>query len=119
MTYQHKPNMDHTHPDAFVDWPVMQPAHGYTKPCPVCKCHGGWNLQLNAYSLHHYPDTPENRHRYSHFRATCGHCHGWGYVRPENTCPGHEWVHVRNTDRCLAEYQCKHCNVVAEFDSSD
>ena len=119
MSYQPPVYLTPAHPDAFVDWPVMQPTAAFTKPCHVCKCHGGWNLTLNAYPLHHYTNTPENRHRYSHFRKVCNHCNGYGYVHPDNNCPGHEWVHTRNVGRCLDEYKCKHCPAIAQFDSGD
>lgn len=115
-----KEYIDQNHPDAFVDFPgKREPAYGMTKECPVCKGYGGWNLELNAYSLHNEPDTPENRHRYSHFRASCSHCNGWGYVAPEENCTGHKWIHVRNEGRCLNRYRCIVCNKETVLDSSD
>jgi hypothetical protein len=36
--------------------------------CPLCKGHGGWNLQRDAYG--------EGRH----FRASCAQCNGYGWV---------------------------------------
>jgi len=112
--------MDQSHPDAFVDHPVMQPHGDLTKICPTCHGHGGWNLLLNQYPL---PDgmanTPENRSKFSHFRCHCMHCNGWGYVRETENCPGHEWVHVRNTGRCLNLYRCSVCGKEWEIDSSD
>lgn len=114
-----KKYMDHTHPDAFVDHPKLEPKYGATVECPRCKGHGGWNLELNAYSLHDKEDTAENRHKFSHFRACCNHCNGWGYVSPKETCPGHEWKHVRNLGRCYDQYQCTVCEAISNVDSSD
>jgi hypothetical protein len=113
--------MDHTHPDAFVDFEKLEPMvnTGYTKPCPVCQCYGGWNLKLNAYPLHNYPNTAENRHRYSHFRSNCSHCNGYGYTLPTETCSGHEWERKQNLGRCYTLYVCKKCNKNMEVDSSD
>lgn len=115
--------MDHTHTDAFVDFVKMDASdaarYGMTVECPRCKGHGGWNLQLNAYPLHQYADTAYNRNRYSHFRATCSHCNGWGYISPEEKCPGHEWELVRNFGHCQHEYKCSVCGAIQHTDSSD
>ena len=111
--------MDHTHPDAFVDWVKQEPAYGATVECPRCKGFGGWNLQLNAYSLHGKEDTPANRHTYSHFRGICEHCNGWGYVSPEEKCQGHDWEFHSNLGRCYNRYQCIHCGKFSDVDSSD
>jgi len=117
--------MDQNHPDAFVDYPgkmerdSVMTSLGYTKECPVCKGYGGWNLELNAYKLHDYEDTAENRHRYSHFRANCGHCNGWGVVSPEEQCSGHEWKRVKNLGNCYNRYECIHCGQQQDVDSSD
>lgn len=108
-------------PDAFVDFPVLDPVPlAYlTKICPVCHGHGGWNLRVNSYTLPiGTADTPENRHKYVHFRAHCTHCNGWGYVREDETCTGHEWRHVRNTGNCLNLYRCDKCGKEWEIDSS-
>lgn len=108
--------------DAFLDHPFMQPApqYGLTKMCPRCYGHGGWNLLLNQYPLPvGKENTPENRSKFTHFRAGCSHCNSWGYVRESETCVGHEWVFVRNTGRCLNLHQCKHCGKQWEIDSSD
>jgi DnaJ-class molecular chaperone len=114
--------MDQNHPDAFVDYPLMDAAksaeYGLTKICPVCAGHGGWNLLLNQYDLNGKENTPANRHLYSHFRSHCMHCNGWGYVRETENCPGHEWKHVRNTGNCLNLYRCEKCGKEWEIDSS-
>jgi hypothetical protein len=113
--------LDYNHPDAFVDFPVKEPYNDLKVLCPRCKGHGGWNLRLNAYNLHDHPDTPENRHRYSHFRASCNHCDGWGYVSEETAakCQGHEWKFVQNLGRCYNRYRCIHCGQLNNVDSSD
>jgi len=112
--------MDNTHPDAFVDWPTMIPQHGMTRVCPKCKGHGGWNLRMHAYPLPAgVADTPQTRHSYAHFRQSCGHCNGWGYVSPDETCTGHEWENPVSMGRCLTRYTCSKCGQVREFDSSD
>jgi hypothetical protein len=106
---------------AFDDWVRREPesAYGMSKECPVCRGYGGWNLALNAYPLHDYADTPENRHRYSHFRACCSHCNGWGYVHDSEMCSGHEWKFDRNLGRCYNRYRCIRCDKVSDVDSSD
>jgi hypothetical protein len=93
--------------------------YGMTILCPQCRGHGGWNLRVNAYSMHGRPDTPENRHRYSHFRAHCDQCGGYGYVRPDDADHIHEWVRVKNIGNCLNLYECKVCKRQREVDSSD
>jgi len=120
MTYTPTKYMDHTHPDAFVDHERMQPAYGCTVECPRCKGFGGWNLQLNAYGLPAgEADTPENRKKFVHFRAICGHCNGWGFVSPEETCQGHDWKWIKNVGNCLNRYECIHCKKTSDVDSSD
>jgi hypothetical protein len=115
--------LERTDPDAFVDYPPADPTKaaeiGMTVECPKCKGHGGWNLQLNAYRLHRYPDTPENRHRYSHFLASCDQCQGWGYVTPDNSECIHEWKSRGSIGNCLHLYECKSCGKHRQVDSSD
>jgi DnaJ-class molecular chaperone len=119
MTYQRAAYMDHTHPDAFVDWTRMEPKYGNTKECPRCKGWGGWNLEMNAYKLPpNTPDTQENRHKFVHFRAMCNHCNGWGYVSPKEKCPGHEWVFAENLGNCYNRYTCSVCGMKNDVDSS-
>jgi RecJ-like exonuclease len=106
-------------PDAFVDYPMMEVHGDLTKICPTCHGHGGWNLLLNQYPLPFgQEDTAENRHKFVHFRSHCMHCNGWGYVREDEMCPGHEWRHIRNTGNCLNLYRCDHCGKEWEIDSS-
>jgi hypothetical protein len=110
------------HPDAFLDYPpVVKPSADYglsDTPCPRCHGHGGWNLKINAYPLHRYEDTAENRHRYAHFRSLCPSCNGWGFMREGQTC-AHEWGSARSVGRCLTEWTCIHCGVKSIVDSSD
>lgn len=110
----------HDHPDAFVDYPKKERPenHELGEECPKCKGHGGWNLRLNAYRLHDKEDTPENRHLYSHFRASCGACWGWGYLQKGQTC-AHEWVEKRSVGRCEHEWECSICGATRIVDSSD
>lgn len=113
--------LTYTDTDAFTDWPKMQPniIFGYTKECNRCNGHGGWNLKLNAYPLHHYENNRENRHRYSHFRAVCDHCNGWGYTSPDESCIGHEWKLNKNLNSYQQQYQCLHCVKSMYVDTSD
>ena len=115
--------MDHTHQNAFVDYPAKLSIPEYlgknAKECPVCQGYGGWNLQLNSYPLHNYEDTPANRHRYSHFRSMCNHCTGYGWVHVSEKCEGHQWIFTRNLGRCYNEYRCARCGKLSEVDSSD
>lgn len=112
--------MNETHPDAFVDFPMQlpRPEYGYTKVCPKCKGHGGWNLALNQYALREYADTPENRHMYAHFTCLCGNCMGWGHVDESQTCV-HEWEYKVSVGKCLHESVCKNCGQKMIVDSSD
>lgn len=113
--------LDHNDPDAFLDHPKMERAKflpsDYVE-CPVCKGHGGWNLSLNSFPLHDKPNTPENRHRYSHFRCSCSQCNGWGFTSKDNTCI-HDMVHVAKIGNCLNTYECSKCGHKREVDSSD
>lgn len=115
--------MTHTDPNAFIDHPMADQEEakkmGFSCLCQKCKGHGGWNLELNAYPLRGKDNTPENRHKYSHFRAHCTNCHGWGYVN--ETCGDHihEWSFVRNLGNCLNLHRCDTCGKEWEIDSSD
>lgn len=115
--------LEPTDEGAFVDFPLKsKPEYAYQSSyvqCPKCFGHGGWNLTLNAYPLRNMADTPENRHNYSHFRAHCGQCNGWGWTSPDNAKCLHEMKHHRNTGRCLNEYKCSKCGKIEEIDSSD
>lgn len=118
MTY-----LKNTDDGAFEDYPLIDPLKAYEMgmilDCPKCKGHGGWNLKLNAYPLHGRPNTPENRHLFSHFRAACDHCNGWGHVLPGDEDHIHEWEYIKNIGNCLNLYRCKVCNRDWEIDSSD
>lgn len=103
---------------AFDDYPLMDVIEDKSV-CPKCKGHGGWNLRLNAYPLHEKENTPENRHRYSHFRASCDNCQGYGYVNNENANHIHKWTFVKNIGNCLNLYECSGCGQNWQVDSSD
>ena len=114
------PYLTSTDPDAFLDYPEPKEVPQNYRRCNVCSGHGGWNLKINSYRLPlEYEDTPENRHRFVHFRCNCSHCNGWGYVHQSETCSGHEWVHVRNLGRCYNQFKCIHCGKISNVDSSD
>lgn len=118
-----KTYLEPTHPDAFVDYPEQDPklaaTYGMTSLCPQCKGHGGWNLELNSYPLHGKEDVPENRHLFSHFRASCPQCNGYGYVRQEDTDHIHKWNRTRNVGNCLNVWECEVCGKEMTVDSSD
>ena len=110
--------------EAFVDYPPA-PIHGLPEGkviCPRCKGHGGWNLKLNSYKLREgIEDTPENRHKYSHFRTSCNNCNGWGYVGANSrdaTCI-HKYEWTANVGNCLNNYKCHKCGKEICVDSSD
>ena len=103
-------------PDAFVDYPLRDIPED-REVCPLCKGHGGWNLRLNAYPLHNEDNTPENRHRDSHFRSICGACWGYGYLQPGQTC-AHLWVEHKTIGNCLHLWKCLKCGLEREVDSS-
>ena len=108
-----------TDPGAFDDYPKTAKAshlgNDYVE-CPNCQGHGGWNLALNSYPLHSMPDTAENRHRYSHFRASCSQCHGFGYTNDLDCI--HEFSRTRSVGNCMNEYVCKKCNCSRVYDTS-
>ena len=115
-------------PGAIDDWPQLvldqlrdsSHRHGYTKLCPLCGGHGGWNLQLNAHPLPpSCGDTLHNRHLFVHSRAQCSHCAGWGWVHPNDNCPAHDFVKIRSKARCLHIYRCNRCGTERVVDSSD
>jgi hypothetical protein len=117
----------------FKDFPLLeQPTdYPYTQHCPLCKGHGGWNLQLNSYPLYNHEDTAENRHNYSHFRTHCMQCAGWGWVKPGS--PDSNCIHdyneidyekclllgVYHAGRCWHVYECSKCGKTRGYDSSD
>lgn len=118
-------------PDAFVDFPKKDISPlceilGNTIECPQCLARGGWNLQVNAYPMHSRADTPENRHKFAHFRCLCNVCNGHGYVRedqnnhnPECIENGHGWKFDSNLGKCYNRYKCVICGIFQDVDSSD
>jgi hypothetical protein len=115
--------MTRTDPNAFLDYPPKREKRKGEVECPKCLGHGGWNLQLNAYALkskhRDHADTPENRHFYSHFRASCDQCNGWGCVPEADAKCTHEFDGGRNVGRCLHECTCTKCGKKQTVDSSD
>lgn len=117
-----KKYIDHTNENAFTDFPPIDKEYcqklGLLHECPKCKGHGGWNLLLNAYPLHHHPNTQENRHKFSNFRARCDHCAGWGFTKnPSDHI--HTWVKDKVIGRCLTQHRCTQCDMIWTIDSSD
>lgn len=115
--------LEPTDPGAFEDYPRIDPLPaaemGLVHECLQCKGHGGWNLRLNAYPLHGKKNTPENRHLYSHFRASCSNCMGHGYVSPKDAEHIHKWEFVKNIGNCLNLHRCSECGQEWQIDSGD
>ena len=120
--------MTQDHPDAFLDFPSVEETRKELikkgrynpdnhKDCPVCKGYGGWNLKINRY-VNRKEDTPQNRHLYSHFRCSCSHCNGWGFVDKKEECPDHEWKITKQLGNCSNEYTCQICGKKRIIDSS-
>jgi len=103
------------HPDAFVDFPMKDIPEG-GEVCNKCKGHGGWNLELNAYPLHGKENTPQNRHLFSHYRASCSFCWGYGYIKDSTRCPAQDKNNGHDFDD---NWTCRKCGIVFKVDSSD
>jgi len=110
---------------AFKDIRKRRPTKERPVECPLCKGHGMWNLELDAYG------------KGDHFRASCSQCHGWGFVQPglDATCI-HEFEEVGPKEfdelkkkfsglgefvygRCIHNLVCKTCGRRMVTDSSD
>jgi hypothetical protein len=98
--------------DIDVRFP-MEAREGYVMvPCPLCKGHGMWNLELNAYG-------PGR-----HFQQGCRQCWSWGYVEKgslDETCL-HEMVEIsRPPNHRSGEHvdQCTKCGRKRSYDTSD
>lgn len=121
--------LTHGSPDAFVDFPppATALADGSKVVCKKCQGHGGWNLMLNSYPLRDHPDTVENRHKFSHFRASCSACWGWGLIGKATQCPkGEPGEGCAYTGKeqptgtmCLTYWICDRCGEKTTVDSSD
>ena len=109
---------DEHHPNAFIDFPPVQPPPPGRTPCPRCHGHGGWNIRMHAHQVPpKYPDTPENRHRFAHFQAACTNCNGWGHVPEAQGDHAHRWVTLRWTSSVHTQ-QCEDCGTLWEVDTS-
>lgn len=106
-------------PEAWIDWPQPRP----TAPpfmgesvikCPICRGRGGWNLLLGAYPLHK-ENTSENRHLFSHMKATCHGCAGHGWIRPTSDC-FHEFRYNGVTGK-LTHFSCVSCKKTVCWDT--
>lgn len=114
--------IDVNHPDAFADYPSPKERPSWAPDyveCPLCKGHGGWNLKLNAYPLHTLANTAENRHNFSHFRAHCIQCGGYGWTTTENSKCIHEFALRARVGNCLNLHKCVKCGKEETWDSSD
>lgn len=117
--YVAKVYLDENHPDAFRDFPAKPEKPSFMPDaveCPRCKGHGGWNLDLNCYPLHGYDDTPENRHRYGHFRAGCPQCGGHGWTN-DVACV-HDFAEVGSVAMFQHVHRCQKCGVERVYDST-
>lgn len=82
--------------------PIHPEAYGLTVPCHICDCHGAYYTE-----------------RFPNLESQCGHCWGYGWIHPTNTCKGHEWKHIKEVGRCLTLWKCEHCDAERQVDSSD
>lgn len=99
--------------EAWIDWPMPRnnsPAFliDRSEQCSVCCGHGGWNLLLSAYPVP-YESTAENRHLFSHMKATCNVCAGHGWVRIEDKRCVHEFRYLGMNGKST-QFSCVHCN---------
>lgn len=112
---------NHTHPRAFENMSRRSPERNLTLECPKCKGYGAWHLSA---------DENYRKRSYPYFDASCGQCHGWGFVDPNTndaTCM-HEWRGLTYeeskalnlfTARCWHNSVCVHCDKTMGVDSSD
>ena len=94
-------------PGSFLDWVIKEPTTTWTKLCPQCQGHGGWNLKVDAYGSG------------KHFQTTCDVCCGWGWISPKRECVQHTWEFVKNLGRCYNRYKCTKCGAIDDVDSGD
>lgn len=107
-------------PEAWVDWPEPRknPPHfmsGDSERCGICRGHGGWNLLLGAYPSPR-ENTSENRHLYSHMKATCHGCAGHGWIRTSEKRCVHEFRWTGVMDR-RTQFTCVHCKHTVVWDT--
>ena len=105
-------------PRAFLDFPEPEAPHQGRETCPRCGGHRGWNLRLNAYPMPAgREDTPENRHRFTHYQAACPNCNGWGHVPEVQAGHAHLWETVSWLDMVHTE-RCRECGLERQPDTS-
>ena len=105
-------------PQAHLDFPPAKPPPPGRVLCAQCQGYGGWNSRLNAYPLPEgMEDTPENRHNYAHFRASCENCNGWGHVPEGQSDHVHRWGSVSWTGMLRRE-RCGECGQEQQVDTS-
>lgn len=106
-------------PEAWIDWPrARDRAPNYVGDnavkCSICRGHGGWNLLLGAYPLAR-ENTSENRHLFSHMKATCHGCGGHGWLRPNSDCV-HE-LRYNGVSGKITHLSCVHCKKTVSWDT--
>lgn len=106
-------------PEAWIDWKqprAMAPAFmgDDAIKCPACRGYGGWNLLLGEY-LSASTNTSENRHLFSHMKATCHGCAGHGWVRPTMECL-HEF-RITDTHGGVTHLVCVSCKKAINWDT--
>lgn len=98
-------------PDAtdFTDIPLMPKGDDAKVSCPKCFGHGYWNLTLNAYG----PG--------KHFKAFCGQCWGWGWVKGTDATCLHDFKAIAPAQpfRCYHTDQCQKCGRTRSYSSDD
>jgi RecJ-like exonuclease len=104
--------------DLYLDFPPVRPVPEGKKTCAACEGHGGYNVRLNAYPLHRYENTRENRHLHAHFRHGCVNCNGLGYVPEDQDCV-HQWGERRTVGMSQHRYSCINCGSQWTVDSGD
>lgn len=104
--------------EAWVDFPEprKQPPTWMSDAvhCGICRGYGGWNLLLGAFPLIR-DNTAENRHEYSHMKATCHGCAGHGWVKAADRRCVHEFRWMGVSDR-LTHFSCVHCKEAVSWD---
>lgn len=108
-------------PEAWVDFPEprkVSPSFMFSDAvqCDICRGYGGWNLLLGAYPSIGKDSTSENRHLFSHMKATCHACagHGWISVAHRSCVHEYRWGGVSNQ---FTYFACVHCKSTISWDT--